>query len=168
MSYTYLASLPAPASALLPCSWEKLIQDVDFQEFYPCLLDDNEYIVLNKTTDPMLVEWLKAQNRTLSGNDSAPSTNESSLNTSAASPAAQPQYDADLFNELREHMPRYHGMPHPPPKTGNPQCDDLPWSVPYLPSYEGPLHMKGDGGNLTLTMCNYYLPAAPHVAGIHR
>eukprot|EP00879_Flechtneria_rotunda_P027261 GHRR01029191.1.p1 GENE.GHRR01029191.1~~GHRR01029191.1.p1 ORF type:complete len:141 (-),score=28.85 GHRR01029191.1:515-937(-) len=63
---------------------------------------------------------------------------------------------------LKPYYPHYKGMQHPPPKTGNPQCDK-PWSVPFLPSYSG-----GRGKTLNLTMCNWYFPQGPNVPALHR
>jgi hypothetical protein len=99
------------------------------QEFFPCLLDSDEYIALEKTMDPMLIKGLG---------------------------------DKYSYSNLRQYFPAYTGMPHPPPKTDNPQCNG-PWSVPFLPSYKG-----GRGSSLNLTMCNWYLPQGPKVPALYR
>lgn len=136
------------------------MQNVDY-DFNMCLLDDDTYIGVNKTLDPKLLEWLAAQNGT-----TQPETN--STNTTASNVTQPPVMTDNLLATLKAHLPKYQGMPHPQPSSGNPTCDDQPWSAPFLPEYEGPLHAKNTSGNLTLTMCNYYLPAAPDVRGIDR
>lgn len=110
---------------------------------------------------PKLLEWLAAQSST-----TQPETNSTS--TTASNMTQSPVMTDTLLATLKAHLPKYQGMPHPQPSSGNPQCDDVPWSAPFLPDYEGPLHAKHTAGNLPLTMCNYYLPAAPDVRGIHR
>lgn len=67
------------------------------------------------------------------------------------------------LDKIKPYLPKYTGMPHPPPKTGNPQCDNPPWSAPFLDSYKG-----GRGKTLNLTMCNWYLPQGPGVPALYR
>ncbi|WIA11531.1 hypothetical protein OEZ85_011642 [Tetradesmus obliquus] len=66
------------------------------------------------------------------------------------------------LDAIAPYLPKYKGMQHPPPKTGNPQCDG-PWSAPFLDSYKG-----GIGKTLNLTMCNWYLPQGPNVPALYR
>jgi hypothetical protein len=63
---------------------------------------------------------------------------------------------------LKPYIPKYRGMPHPPPKTTSPGCNGL-WSAPFLSNYTG-----GRGKRLRLTMCNWYLPQGPGVPALYR
>ncbi|KAF8070911.1 hypothetical protein HT031_000992 [Scenedesmus sp. PABB004] len=98
-------------------------------EFFPCLLDSDEYIGIEKTMDPELIAGLG------------------------------PNWSLEA---LAPYLPKYKGMPHPPPPTGNPQCD-RPWSAPFLANYTG-----GRGASLNLTQCNWYLPQGPGVPALYR
>lgn len=71
--------------------------------------------------------------------------------------------DKFSLSSIKPYLPKYKGMPHPPPKTGNAQCDNTPWSVPFLANYTG-----GQGKTLNLTMCNWYLPQGPGVPALYR
>lgn len=71
--------------------------------------------------------------------------------------------DKFTLPNLRPYMPSYKGMAHPPPKTGNPRCDEPPWEAPFLPEYKG-----GRGDKLRLTMCNWYLPQGRGVPALYR
>lgn len=142
-----------------------------YSAFHTCLKDKLDYIGINKTLDPKLLEWLETQ-RQLAAATAAALAAETSPNGTAQSnetvtvenvPMAQEQ-----FAEFKARLPPYTGMPHPPPASNNSECDGKPWSAPFLSTYGGPLHPLNSSGNLELTQCNYYLPAGPAVAGIHR
>lgn len=68
------------------------------------------------------------------------------------------------LRSMTSFLPAYQGMPHPPSSSGNLQCDSMPWSAPFVPSYQA----NSRGSSLNLTMCNWYLPQGPGVQGIHR
>lgn len=135
----------------MTCRFEQLIQNVDDDSFYMCLLDDLDYVGLNKTLDPRLLDWLAAQS-------TSQRASEGQL------PAAM---DDTLYAAFKQGLPPYTGMPHPPP-CNHSECQGKPWSAPFLPEYDGPLHANTSSGSLNLTMCNYYLPAHKEAAGIHR
>lgn len=101
-----------------------------------------------------------------------------------------------IKQELLRHIPKYSGMPHPPPKTNNPQCDGKPWSAPIMANVTTRVPvaaaaaagkgLNGSRGNsslgnttaevnksvavgvLNLTMCNWYLPQGPGVPALYR
>lgn len=147
-----------------------------------CLLDSDQHIGAN-TLDPKLQEWLQAPSTTL--NDTAfaavnvsSGTNESatvSTNTTASvnntlapnATGSTANISAQLLEEVMKGLSPYTGMPHPPPPSGNSECDSMPWSQPFTPGYSGPGAAEGNG-SLHLTMCNYYLPQGPGVAAVHR
>lgn len=66
------------------------------------------------------------------------------------------EYSAEA---LKPYIPKYRGMPHPPPQDG---CEG-PWSAPFLSNYTG-----GRGKRLRLTMCNWYLPQGPGMPALYR
>lgn len=64
---------------------------------------------------------------------------------------------------------QYVGVPHPPqPASGQPSECSRPWSVPFLDSYQSLAAREEFGSNLSLTMCNWYLPQGAGALGIHR
>eukprot|EP00878_Enallax_costatus_P033161 GHUV01036555.1.p1 GENE.GHUV01036555.1~~GHUV01036555.1.p1 ORF type:complete len:425 (+),score=93.87 GHUV01036555.1:481-1755(+) len=67
------------------------------------------------------------------------------------------------LESIKPYLPKYKGMPHPPPETGNPACDSTPWTASFLQNYTG-----GQGATLNLTMCNWYLPQGPGVPALYR
>lgn len=65
----------------------------------------------------------------------------------------------------RPPVPKYTGMPHPPPNdTGSAACG-LPWSVPRAANYTAVPHY---GSTFNFTMCNWYLPQGEGVQSLHR
>lgn len=154
-----VCSLPTDATR-----FERLTRNLEEDKFFGCPLDNLEYVGINKTVDPQLLQWFRAQR--------AAATNASSTTTTgddgARSTPQESSIEDELYAQLKQHLPSYTGMPHPPPDCGKAGCSGKPWSAPFLATYEGPLHPLNTSGSLNLTQCNYYLPAGWEIASIHR
>lgn len=171
----WIVYMPIVPTSFCPCcSFKKLLGMMTDagSAFHTCLRDDLDYIGVNRTLDPKLLDWLVTQRQlaaataaALAAADASPDGTALRNETVTIGNISMTQ---EQYAEFTARLPPYTGMPHPPPASNNPECDGKPWSAPFLPTYGGPMHPFNTTGDFHLTQCNYYLPAGPAVAGIHR